>query len=214
MRTLTTLLFLGLTAVFLVDSRSGVRLPIPPAVAVDRAALAFGPPRAALRDPPTLVNGPFRQTCAECHALFESPPEPRQPRLQHTHVVLDHGLNDQCFNCHAREARDFLVLRDGERIGYDRAPDLCSQCHGTVFRDWQRGTHGRTSGYWDAAAGEVRRLGCTECHDPHSPAYPRFEPLPGPRTMRMGTPRRSEADEAGENPLERWKDRRAEEGPR
>jgi hypothetical protein len=62
---------------------------------------------------------------------------------------------------------------------------LCAQCHGTTYRDWQRGMHGKTMGSWDKSSGKQRRLLCTECHNPHAPAYGRLAPLPGPRTLRM-----------------------------
>ena len=105
MRLLIPATFLALAAVFVLDARRGVRLPIPPSAGVSRADLHLGPPRAALSDPPTIQNGQFRQTCSECHALFPSPEVPRNPLLQHTHVVLDHGLNDRCYNCHSRARR-------------------------------------------------------------------------------------------------------------
>jgi hypothetical protein len=62
---------------------------------------------------------------------------------------------------------------------------VCAKCHGPAYRDWQKGTHGKTLGSWQAGDSR-RRLGCTECHDPHSPAYPRIVPLPAPTTLRMG----------------------------
>lgn len=205
MRFLIPATFLALAAVFVLDAQRGVALPIPPASGVVKADLHLGPPRAALSDPPTIQNGQYRQTCSECHALFPSPEVPRNPLLQHTHVVLDHGLNDRCYNCHSRENRDVLVKHGGETIGFERVPELCSQCHGTVFRDWQDGIHGRTTGSWETHAPAQRRLKCTECHDPHSPAYPRLVPLPGPNTLRMGPQEAEQAHGELENPLEKWK---------
>jgi len=205
MRFLIPATFLALAAVFVLDARRGVALPIPPAAGVSKADLFLGSPRVALTDPPTIQNGSFRQTCSECHALFPSPEVPRDPLLQHTHIALDHGLNDRCYNCHARENRDVLVLHAGETIGFERVPELCAQCHGTVFRDWQDGIHGRTTGSWVTGSASLRRLKCTECHDPHSPAYPRIALLPGPNTLRMG-PQESEPHHGvPENPLEKWK---------
>lgn len=205
MRFLIPATFLALAALFVLDARSGVALPIPPASGVVQADLQLGPPRVALSDPPTIQNGAFRQTCSECHALFPSPDVPRDPLLQHTHVVLDHGLNDRCYNCHSRENRDVLVKHGGETLGFERVPELCSQCHGTVYRDWQDGTHGRTTGSWMSDAPAQRRLRCTECHDPHSPAYPRMQPLPGPNTLRMGPQDSVQHHGVPENPLEKWK---------
>jgi len=205
MRFLIPATFLALAAMFVLDARSGVALPIPPASGVVRADLHLGPPRIALTDPPTIQNGSFRQTCSECHALFPSPEVPRETLLQHTHIVLDHGLNDRCYNCHSRENRDVLVKHGGETLPFERAAELCAQCHGTVFRDWQDGTHGRTTGSWMTDAPAQRRLKCTECHDPHSPAFPRMEPLPGPNTLRMGAQESAPHHGTPENPLEKWK---------
>ena len=54
-------------------------------------------------------------------------------------------------------------------------------------------------------APEQRRLKCTECHDPHSPAYPRMQPLPGPNTLRMGPQDSVQHHGVPENTLEKWK---------
>jgi hypothetical protein len=213
MRFLIPATFFALALMFVLDVRRGVALPIPAASGVAHADLLLGPPRQALGDPPTIQNGQYRQTCSECHALFPSPEVVRDPLLQHTHIVLDHGLNDRCYNCHSRENRDLLVKHGGETIGFAAAPELCSQCHGTVFRDWQDGIHGRTTGSWETNAPAQRRLGCNECHDPHSPAYPRLAPLPGPNTLRMGAQDSAAAHGVPENPLEKWKNRGAAAQP-
>jgi len=60
---------------------------------------------------------------------------------------------------------------------------LCGECHGPKLRDWDRGIHGKTTGFWDQNQDEdelsVRKL-CVECHAPHSPAFPSMQPLAGP----------------------------------
>jgi len=204
-RKLIPIVFLVLAVAFVADAGRGVRLPIPGPSGVTKAELHLGPPRVALREPPTVQSGPFRLECSECHRLFPSLAEPRVPLLQHREVVLDHGQNDRCYNCHSRENRDRLVLRGGESCGFDEVPRLCAQCHGTVYRDWQNGTHGRTLGSWDAAGGLQQHLGCSECHDPHAPAFPHLAPLPGPNTLRMGPQESEQAHGNERNPLEKWK---------
>jgi hypothetical protein len=199
------IVFIALAAWFALDARAGHSLPIPPPSGVAEADLELGPPRQALELPPAIQNGPFRQTCSECHDIFPSPELPRTPLIQHTHIVLDHGLNDRCYNCHAREDRDRLALYDGTTIGFEDVPRLCAQCHGPAWRDWQHGTHGRTSGFWDVTRGERVRLACTQCHDPHAPAFPAYAPLPGPNTLRMGHPSTGEEHDEPVNPLEKWK---------
>jgi hypothetical protein len=158
------------------------------AVGVDASVLSDQPRRVILTDPPMITMSGFRRTCMSCHRMF--PPRADTPKrfLQHSHVTLNHGINDRCRNCHWETDRDRLVLRGGEVIGYNDVVKLCAKCHGLIFRDWERGAHGRTNGYWDAERGEVRRLLCTQCHDPHNPRVPAMdplEPLPGPHTLRM-----------------------------
>jgi len=142
-----------------------------------------------LGDPPVINIDGFDRTCMDCHRTF--PPRPDTPvrLLKHEHVVLDHGINDRCRNCHYDADRDKLVLRGGVVIGYGEVEQLCAKCHGPTYRDWQRGAHGRTHGYWDTTRGEMVRLQCTQCHDPHNPRVPAMDPLwplPGPDTLRVG----------------------------
>jgi hypothetical protein len=208
MRVLIPVVFFALAGYFLTGAGSLDELPIPPGAGLHRGDVPLGPPREAIGDPPTIEDAGFPQQCSECHTLFESKEVPSDPLLQHQDVHLEHGMNNRCYNCHSRGDRDKLVLQDGTEIGYAEPQRLCAQCHGTTYRDWSVGAHGRTDGYWDRSRGEARRLVCTECHDPHSPAYPPYEPLPGPRTLRMG-PQDSEKQHHADvaNPLEKWKAR-------
>jgi hypothetical protein len=105
-------------------------------------------------------------------------------------------MNDWCFNCHDVAERERLVLQDTTTVMFVEVPVLCAQCHGTTYRDWQRGMHGKTTGSWDKASGNQRRLLCTECHNPHGPAYGKLVPLPGPNTLRM-TPEGGEENDGG-----------------
>ncbi|MCA9312258.1 MAG: hypothetical protein KDA21_13675 [Phycisphaerales bacterium] len=196
--------FLVLAAAFMFTG-SQTRIPTASTPVVDAALLDPGPRRTVLGDPPTVLIAGFEQRCNACHKLFQSSWDGRRPLTQHTHIILAHGINNQCDNCHAREDREQLVLHDGSSVTFSRTETLCAQCHGPVFRDWERGTHGKTLGSWDLSSPLARRLSCAECHDPHAPAYPPIAPLPGPNTLRMGTP----APDAGQhhddrNPLRRW----------
>ena len=185
MRVLIAALFFLTTGWFLVDPDDGPP-PVEPTPAFDVAALSTAPPRERMQDPPTSVIGGIEQRCSDCHMIFPSRRVTPELLHQHTELVHDHGMNDRCFNCHALEDRDKLVLYDGSEIGYDDVELLCAKCHGTVYRDWQVGSHGRTEGSWDLDSGNLSRLVCTDCHDPHAPAYDPFVPLPGPNTFRMG----------------------------
>jgi hypothetical protein len=164
----------------------GFDLDIPEPAHVEPAQLAVGPVRQALDDPASIDLGGFRQSCNGCHQIFTAVPREPHERSFHGEIVLNHGMNNRCANCHDAGNFERLRLHDGTSIPYARVATLCAQCHGTVFRDWERGAHGKTLGAWSPAMGEMMRLRCSECHNPHAPAFPRYEPLPGPRTLRMG----------------------------
>ncbi len=182
-------------------------MPTTKASTVPIQLLSTAPRRAVLSDPAMITLDGFERTCMDCHRLFPARDMAPEELLKHGHIVLDHGINNLCRNCHYTEDRNLLVLHDGRPIGYDDVVVLCAKCHGPTFRDWERGMHGRTNGYWDAAQGEPRRLGCTECHDPHNPRVPAMDPmrpLPPPNTIRMGDHGRAEHEEVEEiDPLRR-----------
>jgi nitrate reductase cytochrome c-type subunit len=195
-----------IVAAWLFVSRNWSELPHAEQVTVSREAFSTDPMREPLGDPPWIRSGGYQLSCMECHRLFVSPPVTPRRLMQHRHVTLEHGLNDQCLNCHDREDRNRLRLRTGETVPFAETPRLCGQCHGTAWRDWSRGTHGRTTDFWDSSRGTVRRLSCIECHDPHAPAFDPMVPLPGPNTLRMGDPHHGEhaGDSAKRNPLRQW----------
>ena len=177
------------------------------------ARLAIGPQRQRQSSPPVVLLNGFRRDCQDCHRVFTSHDDTPRHLRQHQDIRVNHGINSRCFNCHHPADRNQLVLRDGSPIPYAREEVLCSQCHGTTYRDWQQGMHGKTLGYWSAAMGEQRRLVCTECHDPHQPAFRSYSALPGPRTFRMGAQHGSPAREPAvdRNPLRTWSRRQSGE---
>ncbi|MHC4141771.1 MAG: hypothetical protein ACYSUF_07805 [Planctomycetota bacterium] len=193
-------------AVWLAATRDWTGIPHTEPVHVNREDISTNPVRQPLPDPPRIMQGGYAMHCMECHRHFESRPDTPRRLMQHRHIVLDHGLNDRCLNCHDREDRNKLVLDGGRLIPYAETDMLCAQCHGTAWRDWQRGTHGRTNDYWDISRGPMRRLVCIECHDPHAPAFAPMRLLPGPNTLRMGEPSSAEhaTDASNRNPLLQW----------
>lgn len=194
-----------LVAVGLWMSPRRAEIPVANAAAVERALLIVEPRRTAMSDPPQLlVEGRF-ENCNACHQIFRSAHGSRESVNYHTDILLNHGLNARCVNCHDVENRERLVLRDGKTVTYSETPLLCAQCHGTTFRDWQNGTHGKTLGSWKTGSEEQRRLACNECHDPHSPRYSPYQPLPGPNTLRMGTPPAPDEHHLDRSPLRRWR---------
>lgn len=109
--------------------------------------------------------------CSKCHRYRPIDKKKRKLELAHTNIVLKHAEKQRwCMDCHEG---DKLRLPNGELIDYDKPYILCGQCHGTVFRDWKVGIHGKTSGMWN---GEKVYYVCVSCHDPHQPKFNQVEP--------------------------------------
>jgi len=116
--------------------------------------------------------------CSDCHAEIEVNLERRALEEMHDDIQLNHGPADRwCFDCHNPDDRDSLRLANGTLIGFDESYRLCGQCHGTIFRDWREGIHGRREGYWNGAKSYLL---CAHCHNPHAPLFQAIEPLPPP----------------------------------
>jgi hypothetical protein len=116
--------------------------------------------------------------CSACHADLEINYERRELEFYHDDIELNHGPEDRwCFDCHNAEDRDRLRLASGAVVGFDESYRLCGQCHGTIFRDWRAGIHGRRRGYWNGAKSYLL---CAHCHNPHAPRFRAMEPLPPP----------------------------------
>ena len=139
--------------------------------------------------------------CSDCHKNFKSDAMTTFAITLHRDISLRHGLNDRCFNCHNPVNRDAYVGDWGEDIPVDQPQRLCGKCHGTVYRDWLHGAHGRTNGYWDKSKGPQTRRVCIECHDPHAPSFAPLQPAPGPNTLRMGNQQFGPEEEVIFNPL-------------
>ncbi|MGV6814628.1 MAG: hypothetical protein ACWA5W_06405 [Phycisphaerales bacterium] len=186
------------------NPRADVPLVEQPAVRPEQ--IKPGAFRVALTDPPMVNLGTYDQRCNDCHSLFENDRDSDRALTQHTNIVLEHGNNDACLNCHDKADREKLTLRGGGTVGYDHVEQLCAQCHGPIYRDWQNGTHGKIIGYWNTDLGPATKLKCTQCHDPHHPAYRPMAPLPGPNTLRMGDQHNGHGEAFDErNPLQRWR---------
>jgi predicted CXXCH cytochrome family protein len=136
------------------------------------------------------------RNCAECHP----PSDPVKleydangvvimPKAHSRLLAMNHGnvRNENCYNCHDRNKLDQLHAADGSKLKFDQVTLLCAGCHGTTYRDWQAGVHGRTSGHWDRKAGPIKREQCASCHDPHAPAFTGLIPMPGPHLLHPPT---------------------------
>ena len=177
---------------------SPIAPPTPtPAWATDTAAIR----QPKLRPEITIVS--YTYQCNSCHKLFPPRETTGRSLTQHRDVVLEHGINDRCFNCHHPDERNFFVASDGSPTAYDQPQLLCAKCHGPVYRDWLHGVHGRTNGYWNAALGPQEAAEVHRVPRPARAAVPADET--GPRTaptLRMGdqTERPMEPEEQ-KNPL-------------
>lgn len=137
--------------------------------------------REAKKGPVILIDD-YEYSCTDCHMEGEEVPETVTLPLtsEHTHVRLDHGRNDHCFNCHHPDSRDFLTSYRGRPVPFTEVSKTCGNCHVTIFLDWENNLHGRHTGVRDEEDGETEIANCTSCHDPHSPRFKPLEPCPPP----------------------------------
>jgi len=197
--------FVALAGILLAVSRVG-GVVAPAAAVVDPESLRVGPRRTAMTDPPQIIVAEMPENCNACHQIFRSNSSAGAELNYHQEIRLGHGMNNRCVNCHDAENRERLTLRDGVTVPFADTPQLCAQCHGTVYRDWERGTHGKTLGSWVTNSDAQRRLSCNECHNPHVPKYDSYKPLPAPNTLRMGEQGAmpTHGSHEKQSPLQRW----------
>jgi len=125
---------------------------------------------------PPFTEGIF--PCSQCHADIPPNPERRPLPEMHSDIVLHHDeQNRWCLDCHDATNRDQLRSASGALIPFTESYRLCGQCHGTQYRDWRSGVHGKRVGFWN---GPKRYLLCVHCHNPHSPRFASLKPLPPP----------------------------------
>jgi hypothetical protein len=125
-----------------------------------------------------LVKAGWTYNCMECHTLLPARWHyDDRPLNEHKDVKLEHGNNRFCLNCHHPTNRNAFVDYDGAEIPQAEVVKLCAKCHGTIYRDWEAGAHGRENGFWKADAGPKTKLRCIQCHDPHSPKFQAMKPL-------------------------------------
>ncbi len=206
-RWLIPLLFL-LTAWWLYAYEPEPVIPFEEPAGIDASLLAPLPKAPRPSAPVTEISG-FEMRCNACHRLFESKRKVPEHLKRHDEIVLKHGANDRCYNCHSRKNRERFVRHDGTWIPFETPELLCAKCHGPTFRDWQKGIHGKTLGSWIPTSDKLTRLRCNNCHDPHSPAFEQVYPMPAPRTLRMVAKEKKEGvhpegKERGKGPLDHW----------
>ena len=121
--------------------------------------------------------------CRACHGPERDFPVNRTRKedlLFHNNITLRHGgLRVWCLDCHDPDNRNYLLpLSDGKPIPFDQSYKLCGKCHGTKFRDWRYGIHGKRVGNWN---GKKEYYLCINCHNPHMPKFKPIEPKAPPQ---------------------------------
>jgi hypothetical protein len=125
---------------------------------------------------PPFTEGVF--PCMQCHESMPPNPERRPLEGMHGDIIFTHDAENRwCLDCHDAQNRDELRLASGTLVPFTESYRLCGQCHGTQFRDWKTGIHGKRTGCWN---GPKRYLLCVHCHNPHSPRFASLKPLPPP----------------------------------
>ena len=121
--------------------------------------------------------------CRACHGPERDFPvnfRRKEDLLVHVNIRLNHGgIRLWCLDCHHPDNRNYLLpLSDGQEIPFERSFLLCGKCHGTIYRDWKHGIHGKRTGSWN---GPKNYYLCVSCHDPHNPRFKPLSPMPPPK---------------------------------
>jgi len=149
--------------------------------------------------PPPFSDGIF--PCSDCHADMDVNPERRELEDEHVEIseMFNHASDQRwCLDCHNPDNRDKLRLANGDLVSFEESYNLCGQCHGTIFRDWKAGIHGKRTGEWN---GKKQYRLCVHCHNPHSPKFKPIQPLPPPDNPLEIKYRKLSDDEIRRNPL-------------
>ena len=119
--------------------------------------------------------------CQSCHDGTDPiQGDPRNKGVFHEKIEIKHGRNEHCFNCHNRKQPADFANFDGSPIKLEHVELLCAKCHGTTYRDWLYGAHGRRTGSWDKAKGGPKPTVCIACYNPHWPAFKPIQSAPPP----------------------------------
>ncbi len=150
-----------------------------PGLGADSPVVSRGAAASSVQFPvpaPPFSEGIF--PCSQCHADLEVDPTRRPLEGMHSDIEFHHDAENRwCLDCHDAGNRDQLRLASGAPVPFTESYRLCGQCHGTQYRDWRSGIHGKRTGYWD---GSKRYLLCVNCHNPHHPRFADLKPLPPP----------------------------------
>jgi hypothetical protein len=152
-----------------------------------------------LPKPPPQEYGKYGTT--DTPKYFVPPPPFSEDIFPHVEISesFNHASKQRwCLDCHNPDNRDVLRLANGELISFEESYFLCGQCHGTIFRDWKAGIHGKRTGEWN---GKKQYRLCVHCHNPHSPKFKPLKPMPPPDNPLEIKYRKLKDEEIPRNPL-------------
>ncbi|PIR15953.1 MAG: hypothetical protein COV48_11550 [Elusimicrobia bacterium CG11_big_fil_rev_8_21_14_0_20_64_6] len=125
--------------------------------------------------------------CQSCHdGVDPIQGDPKGKGVFHEAIKIQHGRNQHCFNCHNRKQPADFANFDGSPIKLADVQMLCAKCHGTTYRDWNDGVHGKRTGFWDVSKGGPKPTVCIACHDPHWPIFKPLTAAPAPHVNPRG----------------------------
>ena len=91
--------------------------------------------------------------CIKCHNGLKVNTKRRVLTGTHIDYVFDHpGFTTEvrwCYSCHYTGSFELLRLETGKLVTYQKAYELCMQCHITKYADWEAGIHGKRTGEWN-----------------------------------------------------------------
>jgi len=196
---LITLVAVALAVSFLSSNSNATNsdLPKPPPQEIGKYGTS-GAPRYFV-PPPPFSEDIF--PCSDCHEDMDV--NHRRRKLEDEHVEISEMFNHAseqrwCLDCHNPDNRDVLRLANGDLVSFEESYNLCGQCHGTIFRDWKAGIHGKRTGEWN---GKKQYRLCVHCHNPHSPKFKPLKPMPPPDNPLEIKYRKLSDDEIPRNPL-------------
>lgn len=171
--------FLLLAVSFILDLW-GQRREIIKHPSVDEKYFTKEPVRKAKLQP---LLGEDGFACNDCHQDIEPSHVQKSFISAHEDIILQHGMNNYCATCHSANNKEALIDINGNDVPFEKNYLMCAKCHGTIYRDWERGVHGRMNESWDRGKRESPKLTCVACHDPHQPKFKPLEPSPAPQAV-------------------------------
>lgn len=107
------------------------------------------------------IHSKKQVNCTKCHGGNENSRNVKQAKGEGTKYKLI--------------GKSLLDVKDEELS--KKAFEYCGQCHGTIFRDWTAGIHGKRTGFWN---GKKEYWVCIKCHSAHDTKFKSLKPKPPP----------------------------------